>query len=89
MTALNAKDVKSWFSTSELLEYLAISRNELDELFSLFSEGFHYRLLDPKDPHGELLWRIDRVDDLLCIPIPPLEKEAMLNAVKERITCKK
>ena len=76
-----------WFSTSELLEYFDISIKELEEKRSLFDEGFHWVREFPDDPESRVLWRIDRVDDLLCIPIPPLEREAMLNALSNRITC--
>ncbi len=76
-----------WFSTSELIEYLGITMKELDEKKKLFHEGFHYVRESPEDPQSRLLWRIDRVDDLLCIPIPPLEREAMLNALSNTITC--
>ncbi len=88
MQALNSKTLRSWFSTSELLEYLGISRSELEQQCSLFVEGIHFRLEDPNDSHSQTLWRIDRVDELLCLPVPPLEREAMLNAVKDKITCK-
>ena len=76
-----------WFSTSELLEYLGISNTELTQQQKLFVEGVHYRHELPDDPNSQILWRIDLVDELLCIPIPPLEKEAMLNAIQNRITC--
>ena len=76
-----------WFSTSELLEYLAISIAELKKHEEAFVEGFHFRREDPLDPSSQTLWRIDRVDELLCLPIPPLEREAMLNATKNNITC--
>ena len=88
MTALNSKALRSWFSTSELLEYLGITRSELDQQCNLFVEGIHFRLENPNDPDSQTLWRIDRVDELLCLPVPPLEREAMLNAVQNKITCK-
>ena len=77
-----------WFSTSELLEYLGISQSELDEKAQLFSEGIHYRREDLKEPKSQILWRIDLIDEVLCLPIPPLEKEAMLKAINNDITCK-
>ena len=86
--AFSDEVINPWFSTSELLEYLGISLKELDEKRSLFDEGFHFAREFPDDPKSRILWRIDRVDDLLCIPIPPLEREAMHNAIKNRITCK-
>jgi len=76
-----------WFSTSELLEYLGISQSELEEQLSLFVQGVHYKLQNPRDPSSQTLWRIDLVDQLLCLPIPPLEREAMLNAMNNRIIC--
>ncbi len=77
-----------WFSTAELLEYLGISRKELDESSGLFDEGVHFIREFPEDPESRLLWRLDRVNDLLCISVPPLEKEAMLNALSNKITCR-
>ncbi len=85
--SISEEHTNPWFSTSELLEYLGISLKELDEQRSLFDEGFHFIREFPEDPESRLLWRIDRVDDLLCLPIPPLEREAMLNALSNRITC--
>ncbi len=76
-----------WFSTSELLEYLGISESELEQQSGDFNEGVHYRLEDPDDPNSQILWRIDLVDELLCLPIPPLERQAMLNAIANKITC--
>ena len=77
-----------WFSTNELLEYLGISQSELDEQSKLFLEGVHYRLEKPAQPDSQLLWRIDLIDELLCLPIPPLEKEAMVKAMNNDIICK-
>ncbi len=82
-----AQNQAPWFSTSELLEYLGISKTELDKQANLFSEGIHYRLEKPSHPDSQTLWRIDLVDALLCLPIPPLEKEAMLKAMNNEITC--
>ena len=79
--------VNPWFSTSELLEYLGISSKELDEKKDLFDEGVHFTRECPQDPKSRILWRIDKVDELLCLPIPPLEREAMLNALSNKITC--
>ena len=76
-----------WFSTSELLEYLGISESELDEQAKLFAEGIHYRRENPKQPASQMLWRIDLIDELLCLPVAPLEKEAMLKAINNDITC--
>ena len=76
-----------WFSTSELLEYLGISVKELEDKKQLFDEGIHFIRESPEDPQSRILWRADKVDEVLCIPIPPLEREAMLNALSNRITC--
>ena len=76
-----------WFSTSELLEYLAISPEELQEKLTLFTEGIHFKREKPEDPDSQVLWRVDLVDEVLCLPIPPLEKEAMFNAINNHITC--
>ena len=79
----------TWFSTSELLEYLGISEEELDKKKNAFIEGVHFVEKTSTNLPTQVLWRIDRVDELLCLPIPPLEREAMLNAVKNKITCHK
>ena len=76
-----------WFSTSELLEYLGISDGELNQKASLFKEGIHYKKENESDPKSQLLWRVDLVDEVLCLPIPPLEREAMLKAINNHITC--
>ena len=76
-----------WFSTTELLEYLGISNSELMNQFSLFTEGIHYKYEKTNNSNSKILWRVDLVDELLCVPIPPLEKEAMLNAINNRIIC--
>ena len=76
-----------WFSTSELLEYLGISEIELKSYSKLFIEGVHYRHEIHNELNSPRLWRIDLIDDLLCLPIPPLEKEAMMNAIHNHITC--
>ncbi len=78
-----------WFSTNELLEYLGISHEELDKQRNLFKKGIHFKLARPKETNSQLLWRIDLIDELLSLPVPPLEREAMLNAVNNRITCLK
>ena len=76
-----------WFSTSELLEYLGISKSELEEQSGLFAEGVHYKKEQPSHPDSQILWRIDLIDELLCLPIAPLEKEAMAKAINNEITC--
>ncbi len=76
-----------WFSTNELLEYLGISESELEKSSKLFSEGVHYRKEKPSQADSQTLWRIDLIDELLCLPVPPLEKEAMLKAMNNDITC--
>ncbi len=82
-----AKNPAPWFSTNELLEYLGITTIELNQQFSLFTEGLHYRHENPADPDSKILWRVDLVDELLCLPVPPLEREAMLKAINNHITC--
>ena len=76
-----------WFSTSELLEYLGITKSELDEQSELFAEGIHYKREKPSHPDSQILWRIDLIDELLCLPVAPLEKEAMIKAINNDITC--
>ena len=76
-----------WFSTDELLEYLGITRSELDQQCQLFIEGVHYKKNKPAGNKASLVWRLDLIDELLCLPIPPLEKEVMLNAINNHITC--
>jgi len=76
-----------WFSTSELLEFLGISKSELDEQSKLFAEGIHFKREKSSHPDSQLLWRIDLIDELLCLPIAPLEKEAMTKAINNDITC--
>ena len=76
-----------WFSTTELLEYLGISESELDKQAKLLKEGIHFKLENPNEPNSQMLWRVDLVDELLCLPVPPLEKEAMLKAINNEITC--
>ena len=77
-----------WFSTSELLEYLGISKSELEAQVKLFTEGIHYKFERSTYQKSQILWRIDLIDELLCLPIAPLEKEAMLKAMNNDITCK-
>ncbi len=79
----------AWFSTSELLEYLGISQSELDEKAENLTEGVHFRLEDPKVKDSQILWRVDLIDEVLCLPIAPLEKEVLLNAINNHITCNK
>ena len=81
--------VSPWFSTTELLEYLGISNKELEKQRRLFLKGKHYRHEDPKDPKSRILWRVDLIDEMLCLPVPPLEKEAMNNAINNHIICGK
>ena len=78
---------RPWFSTNELLEYLGISQSELDEQSTLFTEGIHYKRDRPSQPESQILWRIDLIDELLCLPVAPLEKEAMIKAINNDITC--
>ena len=83
----NINNLTPWFSTHELLEYLGISKTELDEQTKLLAEGIHYKFEHPNKKNSPILWRVDLIDELLCLPIPPLEKEAMLKAVNNDITC--
>ncbi len=76
-----------WFTTEELLEYLGISNSELRQQSQFLKKGTHYRNEDPKNPNSRILWRVDLIDELLCMPIPPLEREAMHNAINNKITC--
>ena len=82
------ENLTRWFSTFELLEYLGISESELEEQTKLLSEGIHYRIERSSHSEDQMLWRIDLIDELLCLPIPPLEKETMLKAMNNDITCK-
>ena len=76
-----------WFSTDELLEYFGISNEELIQKLQEFTEGIHYKREQASDPNSKMLWRVDLVDELLCISVPPLEKEALFNAINNHITC--
>ena len=76
-----------WFSTAETLEYLGISNEELNEQLGRFELGVHYKYEKPNDKNSRILWRIDLIDETLCLPIPPLEREAMFNAINNHITC--
>ncbi len=84
---INKEKKTPWFSTTELLEYLGITYAELSNHQSLLIEGVHYKLGNQRDPNSQTLWRVDLIDELLCLPIPPLEKEAMQNAINNHITC--
>ncbi len=81
------KNQTPWFSTEELLEYLGISNNELSEQMGLLKEGVHYQYQQSTNGKQSILWRVDLIDEILCLQIPPLEKEAMLNAINNHITC--
>ncbi len=81
------EELNQWFSTEELLEYLGISAIELKHYSSQFVEGVHYRHEILNELNSPTLWRIDLVDELLCLPIAPLEKEAMIKAINNHITC--
>ena len=84
----NSLENKSpWFSTTELLEYLGISQEELKQKIPMLQEGIHYKAESIDTTEHNLLWRVDLVDELLCLPIPPLEREAMLKAINNHITC--
>ncbi len=80
-------NLECWFATSELLEYLGISETDLIKEIELLTEGIHYKHLDPNNPRSEMLWRVDLIDETLCLPIPPLEREAMKNAISNHIIC--
>tara|TARA_B100000700_G_C14795478_1_gene738010 strand:- start:176 stop:457 length:282 start_codon:yes stop_codon:yes gene_type:complete len=83
------KEKNKWFAENELLEYLGISKEEFSEKLSIFTEGLHFTKENPSDPTSKTLWRIDLIDQLLCIPIAPLEREAMEKAINNNIICKK
>ncbi len=84
---LATNEPELWFSTTELLEYLGISISELNKEANLFTEGVHYRHQKTSQEKEQTLWRLDLIDEILCLPIPPLEKEAMLKAINNDITC--
>ena len=75
-----------WFSTTELLEYLGISHAELNEQLNIFTEGVHYKYETNGDKNSQILRRMELIDELLCLPVPPLEREAMLKASNNHIT---
>ncbi len=85
--ALAKNNPVTWFTTSELLEYLGISQEELDTYQDMFIEDVHFRKVIVSNAQTSLVWRIDLIDELLCLPIPALEREAMQNAIENRITC--
>ena len=91
--AINSEPIKAgkspWFSTSELLEYLGISQDELNQHFSTLTKGTHYKIEKSKDNYSQILWRVDLIDQLLSPPVAPLEREAMLNAINNHITCER
>ncbi len=83
----NQKPPTPWFSTTELLEYLGISEKELMQHLKSLTEGIHYKVEKKENSDIQILWRVDLIDDFLCLPIPPLEKEAMEKAINNHITC--
>jgi hypothetical protein len=58
-----------WVKTSELLDYLRCSRKTLERNRDLFSNGFHYRRLNPKAPNSAKLWHLKRVEEAFCRPV--------------------
>ena len=84
---LTSNSQTPWFSTNELLEYLGISDAEFKQQLKLFKEGTHFKRENPSDSTSQLLWRLDLIDELLCMQVPPLEREAMRNAINNKITC--
>ncbi len=83
----NQDPLTPWFSTNELLEYIGISKQELMNHLNSLTEGIHYKVNNKDNSEPQILWRVDLIDDLLCLPIPPLEKEAMEKAINNHITC--
>ena len=78
-----------WFSTCEVAEYLGISNTELEQKIKTFVEGVHFKLDHEKESENQISWRIDLIEEILCMEASPLEKEALRNVINNKITCKK
>ncbi len=58
-----------WRTTSEVLDYLRISRMALSRNMDRFSYGVHFYRKIPGNKHSKIVWNIVNLEKFFCTPV--------------------
>jgi len=66
LIAMIVRTLEPWVSKKELCEYLKVHKSHLENLYPIFTEGVHYRHKNPLNKNSRKVWKIMKVEQLLC-----------------------
>ena len=55
-----------WVSKKEVCKYFNFSTKYLERKYPIFSKGIHFMYKDPLNENGHRVWKISKVEQLLC-----------------------
>ena len=55
-----------WVSKKEVCKYFNFSTKYLERKYPIFSKGIHFMYKDPSNENGHRVWKISKVEQLLC-----------------------
>ena len=64
--AMVFRTFEPWVSKTDLCKYLNVHKNYLEKMYPIFSEGIHYRHKNPLNKGSHKVWKISKVEQLLC-----------------------
>ena len=60
------RTLEPWVSKTELCKYLNVHKSHLEGMYGIFSEGIHFRHKNPLNKNSRKVWKISKVEQLLC-----------------------
>jgi len=66
-----------WRTTTEVLEYLRLSRMALSRNMDRFSYGHHYYRKDPGNKNSKIVWNITNLEKFFCTPVAYKKKKTV------------
>ena len=64
--AMALRTLEPWVSKTELCKYLNVHKSHLEGMYEIFSEGIHFRHKNPLNKNSRKVWKISKVEQLLC-----------------------
>ena len=64
--AMVFRTFEPWVSKKEVCKYFNFSTKYLERKYPIFSKGIHFMYKDPLNENGHRVWKISKVEQLLC-----------------------
>ena len=64
--AMALRTLEPWVSKKEVCKYFNFSTKYLERKYPIFSKGIHFMYKDPSNENGHRVWKISKVEQLLC-----------------------